>query len=652
MAEPNGRGAAGRARVDLAPWQFDRYVLARSGRSRDARTARSPRSRSAPGGGVSLQAMVRDAEDNLRERAVAHGRGTRPSRGRPRSEVRQLKAALAPELPPGRSRSREPGAAPLDHGRPGRPGVTAAPGVVGTGTGRRLGRRAARAGRSGRGSRRRCSRPRARPSRVGAHTPRCRCRVASTPTRSRSRSATCWAGWSPPAPIRSVTTSARACAGWARSRSGRSSSPHAARWFRSSGGARAGVRARTTANGSFSVRWTPALVERARLERMAETMPGSVRVLDRKVDARALTRSALTGMVDAICRNGARRLEVPAPPPRVRTANDVAEAFLARLDGSAFDAPVKIAGEIVTRIERWAKLVTEPHERLIVQLDPPDEGGAWHLAVNVRGPRGGIISVEQAIAAATTDRAAPRRRDGPPRAHAAGVVAARRAAARAGHSQRRRSLGPDGDDRPALVAAGFDVRAPQISLNAGRAIVARLRRRRRGNDRRRQPTCERPLVGGVRRRRAHRSRHRATREGSAPAHSSARPLGRDRQVDLEAAAEALAQRRTRQQLSGAEMLRLALGLDDSPLAGRVSIEGGGWASDLLAAADTVKTAPARTPQRVRRRAAELSEPKRSPGSASSIPSGSADVSRSTWVSARRRRCSRICSRTRRTGRRW
>ena len=52
-------------------------------------------------------------------------------------------------------------------------------------------------------------------------------------------------------------------------------------------------------------------------------------------------------MVDAICRDSARRLEVPAPPPNVRTGHDVAEAFLARLDGSAFDAPVSIGGEIV-----------------------------------------------------------------------------------------------------------------------------------------------------------------------------------------------------------------------------------------------------------------------------------------------------------------
>ena len=93
-------------------------------------------------------------------------------------------------------------------------------------------------------------------------------------------------------------------------------------------------------------------------------MPGSVLALDPKVDARALTRSALTGMVDAICRDSARRLEVPAPPPRVRTATDVAEAFLARLDGSAFDAPVAPrAARSSTRVERWGRSVTGEHAR-------------------------------------------------------------------------------------------------------------------------------------------------------------------------------------------------------------------------------------------------------------------------------------------------
>ena len=69
---------------------------------------------------------------------------------------------------------------------------------------------------------------------------------------------------------------------------------------------------------------------------------------------RALVRSTLTGMVDAICRDSARRLELPAPPPAVRTVADVAEAVIARLDGSAFDAPMRIAGEIGRRTEQWA----------------------------------------------------------------------------------------------------------------------------------------------------------------------------------------------------------------------------------------------------------------------------------------------------------
>ena len=56
------------------------------------------------------------------------------------------------------------------------------------------------------------------------------------------------------------------------------------------------------------------------------------------VDARAVTRSTLTGMVDAIGRNSARRIEVPSRATVVRTGNDVTEAFLARLDGGTSTA--------------------------------------------------------------------------------------------------------------------------------------------------------------------------------------------------------------------------------------------------------------------------------------------------------------------------
>ena len=68
-----------------------------------------------------------------------------------------------------------------------------------------------------------CSWPRARRSRAGAHTTVSRCRVSAPRPRSRCRSARSWAGSSRPAPIRSATTSVRACAGWAASHVGRSS---------------------------------------------------------------------------------------------------------------------------------------------------------------------------------------------------------------------------------------------------------------------------------------------------------------------------------------------------------------------------------------------------------------------------------------------
>ena len=43
------------------------------------------------------------------------------------------------------------------------------------------------------------------------------------------------------------------------------------------------------------------------------------------------------------------------------------------------------------------------------------------------------------------------------------------------------------------------------------------------------------------------------------------------------------------------MLRLALGLEGSPLAGGISVEGGGWAADLLASAANLSGEPAAAP---------------------------------------------------------
>src|SRR5262249_14476090 len=153
-----------------------------------------------------------------------------------------------------------------------------------------------------------------------------------------------------------------------------------------------------SSNASYSVRWTPALIDGARLNAIARAMPGAVAALETTVDARAVPRSALTGMVDAIGRQSARLIEVPAAPPVVRSASDVTEAFLARFDGSAFDAPTRVAGDLVQRAEEWARSVTRTHAPLVVRLDAPDDDGVWHLAVFQHGPNAQLVPIEHALA--------------------------------------------------------------------------------------------------------------------------------------------------------------------------------------------------------------------------------------------------------------
>ena len=179
------------------------------------------------------------------------------------------------------------------------------------------------------------------------------------------RSARCSAGSSPRAPARSATTSARASAGWAGSRSGRSSSRRAARWCRCS----ASARRRSGASRSDQRLVLGALDARARRPRPARRRgrrrcPAASLALDPSVDARALTRSALTGMVDAICRDSARRIEVPAPPPRRahrqrrrRGVPRPARRQRVRRAGA------RRAARSSARVERWARSVTGEHAR-------------------------------------------------------------------------------------------------------------------------------------------------------------------------------------------------------------------------------------------------------------------------------------------------
>ncbi|MDQ3146487.1 MAG: DEAD/DEAH box helicase, partial [Actinomycetota bacterium] len=85
--------------------------------------------------------------------------------------------------------------------------------------------------------------------------------------------------------------------------------------------------------------------------------------------------------------------------------------------------------------------------------------------------------------------------------------------------------------------------------------------------------------------------------------AEARPLVRSRgrwveldRADLKEAAAALAERATTNRLTGAEILRHAVGLESSPLSGGLTVEGSGWATDLLARARAVSTEPVSAPE--------------------------------------------------------
>jgi superfamily II DNA or RNA helicase len=338
-------------------------------------------------------------------------------------------------------------------------------------------------------------------------------------------------------------------------------------------------------SATYSVRWTPALVDAKQLRELAGAMPGSVAALDPSVDGRSIARSALTGMVDAICREAARRVEVPAPSPRPRTPSDVAEAFLGHLDGSQFEAPSSVGGDLVGDLDRWSRPITHAlATKLVVQLDPPDSGGAWMLSVLAADTEGKLVSVEVATVNAGQQRGqledeyARLERLLPVLMRPGGV---RRGEVVVSQPEAWELMTVTG---PRLTAAGFEVRVPALSMKKPSPSLRLM-----------ADTSAPSVVG------AHQLANvswsvvfddlELTAADIVRLAAEARPLVRSRgkwveldKADLDAAAAALAERANKTQMTGADMLRHALGLEGSQLSGGISVEGSGWAADLLNAA--------------------------------------------------------------------
>ena len=243
----------------------------------------------------------------------------------------------------------------------------------------------------------------------------------------------------------------------------------------------------------------------------------------------------------------------------------------------------------------WGRSVTSEHSRLIVRLDPPDSADAWHLAVLASGRGGELVPIEQAIV-----DAGPERRDFEDE-----ITRLERlvpALMRPGGTRRGQVI-LSADEAwemmtvtgSQLLAAGFDVRVPALSRRKPKASLRVF-----------ADTASTTAVGANQladvRWSAVFDDVELTAADIARLAKEARPLIRsggrwvaiDR-ADLNEAAAALAERSKKTQLSGGEMLRLALGLEGGTLAGGISVAGSGWAADLLKAAANLSSAEARVP---------------------------------------------------------
>jgi superfamily II DNA or RNA helicase len=343
------------------------------------------------------------------------------------------------------------------------------------------------------------------------------------------------------------------------------------------------------------LRWSPALIDRIGVDELASAMPGPITALGGG-DARVVTLDVLGAVIDTVCIQAGKMLELPAPPPVTRTTSAVAEALITRLDGSTFVAPVSAGAEVSKRMERWASAVTKSQRpRLVVQLDPPDSGDAWFLQVLGPGAEGHLLPIEVALGDSKSTKPLA---DELVRLERLFPVLLRPGASRRGqvYLSQPEAWELMTETGATLESAGFEVRVPALSRRKPSPSLRLFT----------EPAGE-SVVG------AHQLSNvrwsavfddvELTAAEVLRLAAEARPLVKSRgkwveldRADLKEAAAALAERAKTTSLTGAEILRHAVGLEGTPLGSRVIVEGGGWAAELLAKAQTFSSEPVAEPE--------------------------------------------------------
>jgi SNF2-related domain/SNF2 Helicase protein/Helicase conserved C-terminal domain len=345
-----------------------------------------------------------------------------------------------------------------------------------------------------------------------------------------------------------------------------------------------------------AVRWQPALVSDELIRDLSSWMPGPV-VAVTPADARATTLAVLGAVVEAIVSDAAGRLQLPAPPPTTNNAADVSEAIMTRLNGSKFPVPFGLAADVTRRLEQWSRTVTSlGRPKLVVQLDPPDGGGAWMLSVLGPGPKSRYLPIEVALGATSNTRPIAdelsRLERVYPVLHRPGQL--RRGQVVLSQQEAWELMTETGET---LEAAGFEVRVPALSRKKASPTLRLFTEISSANS----------VVG------AHQLSNvrwsvvfddveltaaeitRLANEARPLVQSHGKWIELDR-VDLKEAAAALAERAAKKQMTGAEILRHGIGLEGSPWGGGVMVEGNSWATELLNRAKDVSREPITSPE--------------------------------------------------------
>ena len=340
--------------------------------------------------------------------------------------------------------------------------------------------------------------------------------------------------------------------------------------------------------GTYHVRWAASVMDRDRLDALADAAPGAAMAASDRKDRKEFAGAVVADLTDAITRIAAGQIEMPAAPDQPSNKLEVGEAIMARLDGSAFQTQHAIGNDIVQRMGRWAQSVTgTANMKLLVKLNPPDEDDAWLAEVLAAGQRNAMEPVEVAMATASQTKSKTMSRE---------LQRLERlfpALLRPGGRRRGEViLSQDeawqlmSDMGKMLITAGFDVSVPQL---AKRKATPTLRLTTESSE----TVVGAQQLADVRWSAVFDDVELTAAEIAALA-AEARPMIKSQgewieidKVDLAAAAEALAERADKTYMTGAEMLRHALGLEGNPFGGQMSIAGEGWAADLMRSLSTL-----------------------------------------------------------------